>query len=414
MKNKLLHKYLILTTVFVYANAYSQMVNKGSFFVSKNTDVSVYENVLNENSANIVNNGDTYLFKDLTNEGEISFTENTTSGIFNFMGNQEQSINGEGSTAVFDIAFNNNLSSFAFSLDKEIAIYGTVFFERGIVHETENGLLSFQADSDHDNINSESYANNKAKKIGASAFTFPVGDFKEDIFIPRPASIGASADANNSFFVAFNWFNSAPEFNHADKEATIGMIDMNEFWEVNNETSDELINLSLSYNEVTTPDFILEADDSEIIIVRWNGEQWINEGGIINRDTKTVATAVSGFGIFTFALKVSKGDVNPDVDFDASDSFSPDGDGVNDTFVIPGLAEAYPNFKMKVYNRYGNIVYNYQNNGKKVPNWWDGKSQGRLTISGNSDMVPAATYWYVIDFNDGETKSFQSWLYLNK
>jgi len=48
MKNKLLYNYLILFTVFVYANTYSQIVNKGSFFVSENTDISVYENVTNQ------------------------------------------------------------------------------------------------------------------------------------------------------------------------------------------------------------------------------------------------------------------------------------------------------------------------------------------------------------------------------
>ena len=34
--------------------------------------------------------------------------------------------------------------------------------------------------------------------------------------------------------------------------------------------------------------------------------------------------------------------------------FTPDGDGINDVFEIPGLANLFPNFGLKIYNRWGN------------------------------------------------------------
>jgi gliding motility-associated-like protein len=94
-------------------------------------------------------------------------------------------------------------------------------------------------------------------------------------------------------------------------------------------------------------------------------------------------------------------------------SFSPNGDGLNDVFVIPNLAQDYPDFIIQIYNRYGNIVYNYSNNGSKKPKWWNGKSTGRLNIQ-NNEVVPSGTYWYVIDYNNGSKKPEQAWLYLNK
>ena len=94
------------------------------------------------------------------------------------------------------------------------------------------------------------------------------------------------------------------------------------------------------------------------------------------------------------------------------DVFTPNGDGYNDTFVIPALAN-YPNFKLTIYNRYGNIVYKYANKGRVNPIWWDGHSTGRMTINKNK-IVPVGTYFYIIDFNDDTKKPLQGWIYLNK
>ena len=93
-------------------------------------------------------------------------------------------------------------------------------------------------------------------------------------------------------------------------------------------------------------------------------------------------------------------------------AFSPNGDGINDTFVIPALSK-YLNFKLEIYNRWGNQVYDYSNSGKTSPNWWDGYSTGRLTLN-SSKPVPTGTYYYIIDFNDGVRKPITGWIYLNR
>ncbi|RYD94695.1 MAG: T9SS type B sorting domain-containing protein [Sphingobacteriales bacterium] len=48
------------------------------------------------------------------------------------------------------------------------------------------------------------------------------------------------------------------------------------------------------------------------------------------------------------------------------DGFSPNGDGINDEFVIRNIETLYPNFKLEIYNRYGNILYKGNSN---TPNW---------------------------------------------
>ncbi|WP_348668675.1 gliding motility-associated C-terminal domain-containing protein, partial [uncultured Polaribacter sp.] len=92
--------------------------------------------------------------------------------------------------------------------------------------------------------------------------------------------------------------------------------------------------------------------------------------------------------------------------------FSPNGDGTNDTFVIPELSK-YPNFKLEIFNRWGNEVYYYNNNSREDPLWWDGYSTGRLTLN-NTAPLPVGTYYYIIYFNDGMRNPITGWVYLNR
>jgi gliding motility-associated-like protein len=91
--------------------------------------------------------------------------------------------------------------------------------------------------------------------------------------------------------------------------------------------------------------------------------------------------------------------------------FSPNGDGENDVFSVPGLIET-PDFTMEVFDRWGNSVYQYNNNGSLNPNWWDGRSTGNMTLS-KGQLVPAGTYFYLIQYNDGNKSPDKGWVYVN-
>lgn len=67
-------------------------------------------------------------------------------------------------------------------------------------------------------------------------------------------------------------------------------------------------------------------------------------------------------------------------------AFSPNGDGINDKWVVTNGAACTSQIMAVVFNRYGSQVYkndNYQNN-------WDGKYEGK--------PVPDGTYYYVITY----------------
>lgn len=82
-------------------------------------------------------------------------------------------------------------------------------------------------------------------------------------------------------------------------------------------------------------------------------------------------------------------------DNDIPNLFSPNSDGLSDMFAIKHL-EGFPNFKMVIMDRWGSEVYNYSNNGRANPTWWDGTYKGNPVIEG--------VYFYTIEYNDGVTK----------
>jgi len=91
-------------------------------------------------------------------------------------------------------------------------------------------------------------------------------------------------------------------------------------------------------------------------------------------------------------------------DVEIFDGFSPNGDGINDSFEIGNLKVLYPNFKVEFYNRWGKLIYT-QNATK--PDW-----NGRL--NGNGKFVPAGVYYFIIHFNKSNRKPIQKRLYLSR
>ncbi|NML23629.1 T9SS type B sorting domain-containing protein [Pseudoflavitalea sp. G-6-1-2] len=70
-------------------------------------------------------------------------------------------------------------------------------------------------------------------------------------------------------------------------------------------------------------------------------------------------------------------------------AFTPNGDGINDTWVLQYL-ETYPNCTVDVFNRYGQRVFTSVGYGRP----WDGRTNGNL--------LPAATYYWVINPRNGK------------
>jgi gliding motility-associated-like protein len=89
------------------------------------------------------------------------------------------------------------------------------------------------------------------------------------------------------------------------------------------------------------------------------------------------------------------------------EAFTPDGDGINDSFEIAGIDQA-PNNTIVIFNRWGNVVYetsNYQNN-------WIGTSNGQLTIGGED--LPTGTYFYLFDTKTEKYGVMKGYVFLQR
>ncbi len=91
---------------------------------------------------------------------------------------------------------------------------------------------------------------------------------------------------------------------------------------------------------------------------------------------------------------------------------SADNDGINDFFNIINI-EAFPDNSVKIYNRWGVVVYEVEGyeNG---PNAFSGISEGRATLQ-QGDQLPAGVYFYTIKYmNDNRQMNRSGYLYINR
>lgn len=117
------------------------------------------------------------------------------------------------------------------------------------------------------------------------------------------------------------------------------------------------------------------------------------DGGSFTSDS--VFTNLSARG-YTLTVKDSRGCMTTATfvieglgDIDIPNGFTPNGDGMNDTWVLKNLPNLYPNCQVTVYNRWGSEVFSSK--GYKRP--WDGTYKGK--------RLPDGTYYTIIEFGDG-------------
>ena len=88
-------------------------------------------------------------------------------------------------------------------------------------------------------------------------------------------------------------------------------------------------------------------------------------------------------------------------------AFTPDGDGINEVWVIEGI-EKYPDNQLTIYNRWGNLVFSAEG----YLNTWGGTSNSNLNVGG--EQLPTGTYYYVIDTKDATAGVLKGYVYIQR
>ncbi len=118
-----------------------------------------------------------------------------------------------------------------------------------------------------------------------------------------------------------------------------------------------------------------------------NGNTTYHAEGLYGGITELLVTDILGC-IGNFEVDIPVIDVGC---IDPVNTFTPNGDAYNDTWVIDNM-ELYPNIEVNIFNRWGNLVKKYSN----VYEPWDGMINGV--------EAPSGTYFYVINLDQGEKK----------
>ncbi len=121
-------------------------------------------------------------------------------------------------------------------------------------------------------------------------------------------------------------------------------------------------------------------------------------------DTFKVYYAYSGLTQLCYLIDSVSIDVLSDID--PVKAYSPNGDGINDTWEIVGL-EGYKGIDLMIYNRWGGLIWKYQGDlygGPDDTNEWDGKNT-------KGKDAPSGSYFYQLkykrpDGSEAKTKGY--------
>ncbi|WP_430614900.1 gliding motility-associated C-terminal domain-containing protein [Flavobacterium sp. JP2137] len=393
-----MYKYIVL---LIGGGALAQhtpiMTNEGMLSISPKTEVATLFDFQNHKNATVSNDGTIYFYSDFQNEGLFTFDSDKKSSyaVFQTYNGQakNQRLSGMAPTYFYDILFNDQSGTSGFDLQNDISIAGTANFNAGVVEvDADAGAVVFLQGAKHVNTSDKSHVRGKVERVGNNEFAFPVGDGGHY----RPAIISKVPHLKDVFFSEYHLENSNAKYPHLTIDSDqIELINDKEFWTIDRGNTKNDVVLTLTWDEKTTPSYILDGYGQVLHIVRWDKDKnmWIDEGGIVDKSLKTVTipTTINGYGVFTFA-KVKEKQVEHIIIYNA---VSPNGDGINDYFIIENI-EQFPNNTVQIYNRWGVKVFgttNYNTSG----NVFNGVSDGRGTLQ-KSDNLPTGTYYYIITY----------------
>ncbi|TPG36229.1 gliding motility-associated C-terminal domain-containing protein [Flavobacterium pectinovorum] len=399
-------------------------INNGIIEVKEGANMHAFEDYTNQASGSFKNDGDLYILKNWNNYGKVNHSGSSKGKTF-FIGSMQQTLSSKSNiiTSFQDVIFDNDSEpvSFAFGMnDAVFAFDGKAEFLTGIVQAGESSLVVFNENATHEYASDFSFVDGKVQKKGNSKFEFPVGT---GLYF-RPSYHDASNSNEDKAYTAQYFYNSRgfPMRDISRRDVIIEAIDDVEYWNVIQDQGTEKIVLTLTLDSKTTPAAFLEPEeDKEVAIVRWDERffKWVYEGGVTGeRDsdaskeanyTKLVTSPVSGYGMFALAI-VKKKIVDP-TGVIVYNAISPNGDGLNDSFLIEGIHK-YPDNEVEIYNRWGVKVYDAKSYNENDV-MFRGYSDGRVTVK-RGEKLPTGTYFYILKYNNGVKGVEKSgYLYIN-
>jgi len=146
------------------------------------------------------------------------------------------------------------------------------------------------------------------------------------------------------------------------------------------------------------------------------------DGVTINADGQITIPKGAPSGTYTIEYKVKSNaygvekigrvtvTITNDADLEFYNAISTDEGSQNNGFIIKNI-DLYPDNNLKIFNRYGVLVY--EKDGYTNTDPFKGISTGRATVN-KEGKLPQGTYYYVLEYTDGQNQKQQKagWLYI--
>ena len=167
--------------------------------------------------------------------------------------------------------------------------------------------------------------------------------------------------------------------------------------------------ISLGNNQIICPGekALLKVEGG--ISYDWDPEEHLNDPASSSPEASPETTTVYTVTVHNEAGCTASGNVTVTVACDEKDipnGISPNGDGINDYFVIEDIGR-YPENVIFIYNRWGNLVYKK----KSYDNTWNGRSNTGAVRFG--EELPEGTYFYILDLGNSG-KPIQGFIVLRR
>ena len=386
---------LIIFTMFLGATvSKAQTSNIGLITVNPDTQLSVIGNFDNQSSGTFINGGEAYFYGHLNNDGMVDYI--AKSGTTYLVGTSQQLITGSEPFYLYNLIINN-----VSNLENAINMFGTfnvesnINFQEGIVNTIDHGgTLILENNGTISNTSDFSFVDGFISKQGNDEFIFPIGD--DELY--RFAGISAPSGINSVFNARYVYQDSENPYPAKNRIGNIIFIDGNEYWIFESTLGIETVDVTLSWNQVTTP-FKIYSNPERIRIARWDFEEgaWTDAGGTVDVENQTVTSeqTIDGVAIFTIA----GADLNiilPD-DVVIWNAVSPNSDGNNDYLVIEDI-ELLPNNSLEIFNRWGAKVFStsdYDSNGNVFRGYANDKTD---------KLLPTGTYFYILKYDASDQR----------
>ena len=358
----------------------------------------------NSGNLRIHENGQLGFHTDLINDG--IFDDNL--GLAGFYGDLPITVSGAFAPGLFDVEIANN----AFvDLLVPINTANNTNFVLGDITTPRNQpsiYYHFLQNAFHVGGSDLSKINGYAGVSGQTDFSFPVGDADYlRMLILNSSSVQPFAKCAYFFEDPSNPVTFNGPFGSEIRTAEVSAIGTSEFWRLEGSVASTI---QIGWN--TRSDMAALTDDvGTIIPVGWSkaANQWESLGGpgaigtLDNGITASISFIPDDYELITFGVL---GEPIEALDL-GNYLVTPNGDGINDTLLIPELEQS-PNNNVRIFDRFGLKVFDKDN----YTNEFDGFATSGSVVIGQDKGLPSGVYFYIATLHDLDLE-FQGFLYLS-